>query len=87
MGCGDGELQEKLQGIAQVRSFDLVAKKPFIEVADIANLPVPESTADYCVFCLSLMGTNYLDFLIEANRVLKKGHSELLIAEVESRCK
>ena len=37
------------------------------------------------VFCLSLMGTNYIEFLLEAKRVLKVG-GELIIAEVESRC-
>jgi hypothetical protein len=26
--------------ICKVRSFDLVAKKEFVEIADIANLPV-----------------------------------------------
>lgn len=48
---------------AQVRSFDLVAKKDFVEVADIAKLPVDSSTANVCVFSLSLMGLNYIDFL------------------------
>ncbi len=46
-----------------MRSFDLVAKKEYVEVADIANLPVNDQTADACVFCLSLMGVNYLDFI------------------------
>jgi hypothetical protein len=39
---------------------------------------------DVAVFCLSLMGTNYVDFIREAHRVLKEG-SELKIAEVISR--
>jgi ubiquinone/menaquinone biosynthesis C-methylase UbiE len=32
------------------------------------------------------MGINYIDFIIEARRVLKS-NGQLLIAEVESRCK
>jgi ribosomal RNA-processing protein 8 len=36
------------------------------------------------IFCLSLMGTNVKDFLLEARRVLKRG-GVLLIAEVKSR--
>lgn len=70
----------------QVRSFDLVAQKECVEVADIAHLPLGDKCADVAVFCLSLMGLNYLDFLEEAARVLKDS-GELLIAEVESRCK
>jgi len=33
------------------------------------------------------MGKNYLDFIQEAHRVLKKETGELVIAEVESRSK
>lgn len=87
LGCGEGELQEKLSKVSKkVRSFDLVAKKSYVEIADIAHLPINSNSIDFCVFCLSLMGTNYLDFLKEARRVLKN-NSELLIAEVESRSK
>ncbi|CAG8751373.1 14785_t:CDS:2, partial [Dentiscutata heterogama] len=47
-------------------------------------LPIPNSLFDIAIFCLSLMGTNYVDFLKEAYRTLKpKG--ELRIAEVVSR--
>lgn len=81
LGCGEGELYEKMNKFVNVRCFDLVAKKEFVEVADIADLPVSGSTADACVFCLSLMGVNYIEFIIEAKRVLKET-GELLIAEV-----
>ena len=36
------------------------------------------------VFCLSLMGTNYVDFIKEASRVLKKG-GKLFVGEAVSR--
>ena len=58
--------------------------KPFITEADISNLPLKNESVDLCVFCLSLMGTNYTRFIQEAYRVLKKG-GELIISEVESR--
>lgn len=86
LGCGEAELHEKISKICKVRSFDLYAKKPFVEVADISNLPVEKKKADACVFCLSLMGVNFIEFIAEAKRVLKDG-GELLIAEVESRSK
>jgi ribosomal RNA-processing protein 8 len=46
-----------------MHSFDLVSLKPFIKVADITNLPLTDKSADVAVFCLSLMGKNYLDFI------------------------
>ena len=53
---------------------------------DIAHVPLEKQILDVGVFCLSLMGTNFPDFLLEANRVLKP-HGKLLIAEVLSRFK
>jgi ribosomal RNA-processing protein 8 len=60
LGCGEAELQQRMKGRARVRSFDLVARKPWVEVADVRSLPVKDGEADVCVFCLSLMGTNYI---------------------------
>lgn len=42
------------------------------------------TTVDVVVFCLSLMGTNWVDMVSEAWRVLKPG-GEVIIAEVTSR--
>lgn len=39
---------------------------------------------DVAVFCLSLMGTNWVEMIMEASRVLRKD-GELIIAEVTSR--
>ena len=68
LGCGEGRLYEYLQlkrkSLSQnLRSFDLQATKNFIEVCDIKNLPVETNSSDLTVFCLSLMGTNYSEFL------------------------
>lgn len=49
-------------------------------------MPLEEHSLDVGVFSLSLMGTNYVQFLTEANRVLKPG-GKLFIAEVTSRFK
>ena len=45
-----------------------------------------DEVLDIGVFSLSLMGTNFPDFLVEANRVIKPGGT-LFIAEVLSRFK
>lgn len=38
---------------------------------DIKNLPIKSDKIDITVFCLALMGTNYLYFILEASRCLK----------------
>ncbi|KAL4704718.1 hypothetical protein ACJJTC_011502 [Scirpophaga incertulas] len=82
MGCGEAALGRR---VAQsVRSFDLVATNPSVEVCDIARTPLLQESMDVAVYCLALMGTDLTQFLLEANRVLKMG-GHLLIAEVESR--
>lgn len=83
-GCGEGRLARELHHLHQVHAFDLVSANEYVTVADSAHVPLQHSTVDVAVFCLSLMGTNYIDFLLEANRVLKVG-GLLKIAEVRSR--
>ncbi|CAB4486799.1 unnamed protein product [Rhizophagus irregularis] len=82
LGCGEGKIG--LESPNKVLSFDLVAKHDKVIVCDIAKLPIPDSFFDIVIFCLSLMGTNYVEFLKEAYRVLKPS-GELKIAEVVSR--
>jgi len=60
----------KTKGI-QVHSFDLVKVNEFVQVCDMANVPLPNDSVDVAVFCLSLMGTNFLAFLREACRYTK----------------
>ena len=83
-GCGEAKLAQTLQEVHTVHSFDLVAGNKFITACDIAHVPLADASVDQAVFCLALMGPNYVDFLIEAWRVLKS-KGTLRIAEVESR--
>lgn len=82
LGCGEGRLRHNVK--QTVHSFDLVAHEDGITACDISNLPLADSSVDIAVFCLSLMGTNYGQFLVEARRVLVS-NGMLLIAEVASR--
>lgn len=54
-----------------MHSFDLVAPNARVTACDIAHVPLPSQSVHAVVFCLSLMGTNMMDFVKEACRVLK----------------
>lgn len=84
LGCGQARLCESVPQ-AGVHSFDLVAANDRVVACDIAKLPLRTDSVDVGVFCLSLMGTDYPRFVVEARRVLRKGKGLLLVAEVASR--
>lgn len=89
LGCGDAALSAALQPQTQkfnlsIHSFDLQSPSRLVTRADIANLPLPDGSIDIAIFCLALMGTNWVDFIEEAFRILRwKG--ELWVAEIKSR--
>lgn len=99
MGCGEAQLALEInkffqkynkkakkhhQRSHQVHSFDLKKANERITVADIRNVPLPDNSCTIVVFCLALMGTNFLDFIKEAYRILAP-RGELWIAEIKSR--
>ncbi|KAI9842053.1 MAG: 25S rRNA (adenine645-N1)-methyltransferase [Thelocarpon superellum] len=89
LGCGDAKLAQAMRDTKkklklELCSFDLQSRHPLVTLADIANLPLRDGGVDIAIFCLALMGTNWLEFIDEAFRVLRwKG--ELWIAEIKSR--
>jgi hypothetical protein len=85
-GCGEGLLAEKLSGKCTVHSFDHVSSKEFITDCDISNVPLDNEELDVAVFCLSLMGRNFTDYLKESHRTLKLD-GMLHIYEATSRFK
>ncbi|KAK2783734.1 25S rRNA (adenine645-N1)-methyltransferase [Onygenales sp. PD_12] len=91
LGCGDAQLSKVLTPMAKtlnlkLLSFDLHVADPLITKADISNLPVADGTVDVTIFCLSLMGTNWVSFVEEAWRVLRgDGKGECWVSEVKSR--
>lgn len=83
MGCGEAKLAESLS-TNKVHSFDLVAVNDKVTACNIAAVPIPNESVDIVVFCLSLMGTNFIDFLKEGHRILKI-NGTIKIIEVRSR--
>ena len=89
LGCGDAGLARSMEGSRkklklQILSYDLQSRSPFVTEADIAGLPLHDGSVDVAIFCLALMGTNWLDFVEEAFRVLR-WRGELWVAEIKSR--
>lgn len=71
LGCGEGKLELELRKKAifgDIKSYDLVSLAPHVIQRDIKALAEENCSVDVAVFCLSLMGTNYLEFLLEAGR-------------------
>ncbi|CAL8334665.1 unnamed protein product [Boreogadus saida] len=81
-GCGDCKIALSVKN--KVHSFDLAPICDLVTVCDMAHVPLKDGSVHIAVFCLSLMGTNLIDFLAEANRVLVVG-GILKIVEVASR--
>ncbi|KIW66389.1 hypothetical protein PV04_05725 [Phialophora macrospora] len=91
LGCGDAPLARGCQSVIKSQklkfhNFDLHAPSTLVTKADISNLPLRDGEADIAVFCLSLMGTNWISFVEEAWRILRgDGKGECWVSEVKSR--
>lgn len=81
-GCGEALLVQELKN--KVYSFDHIAINENVIACDIVQVPLEDETIDAAIFSLSLMGTNFIDYLKEAKRCLKMD-GWLWIAEPTSR--
>lgn len=90
LGCGEAMLAQRVlkqdpsSKHVRMSSYDLKSANAFITACDIAHVPVPDSAVDIAIFCLSLMGTDFLKFVHEAYRILKPS-GLLWISEIKSR--
>jgi hypothetical protein len=80
-GCGEAKLADQLSDRHTVHSFDHVAINDKVVACDMAHAPLDDETLDVAVFSLSLMGSNFGDYLREAHRTLKlDGHLHIIEA-------
>jgi hypothetical protein len=85
-GCGEAQLAKALLGRHTVYSFDHMALTEDVIACDMTHVSLDDASLDVAVFSLSLMGSNFTDYLREAHRTLKlDGH--LHIIEATSRFK
>jgi hypothetical protein len=85
-GCGEAKLAEAVSDRHTVYSFDHVAINNNVVACDMAHLPLNDEELDVAIFSLSLMGSNFTDYLREAHRTLKLD-GQLHIIEATSRSK
>jgi hypothetical protein len=71
-GCGEAHVAAALAGRHTVHSFDHVAINGTVQACDMSHTPLESASLDAAIFCLSLMGSNFGDYLREAARVLKR---------------
>src|SRR5262249_35496859 len=84
-GCGEAKIAETLPE-NRVHSFDHVAINEGVIACDMAHVPLENECLDVAVFCLSLMGSNFTDYIREAHRCLKLD-GFLFLVEATSRFK
>ena len=77
-GCGEAFLADKFE--SRVQSYDVVAHDSRVTACDMKKVPIKDGDIGIAVFCQSLMGKNWPDYIKEAARCLPK-NGILLIAE------
>jgi hypothetical protein len=82
-GCGEYLLGKALPG-NRVIGLDHVGCDESVIECDMSDTPLDDASLDVAVFSLSLMGTNWTDYLREAHRTLKP-YGHLFIAEPQRR--
>ncbi len=70
-GCGEALLSKAVSDRHIVHSFDHVAIDESVIEGDMTKTNLDPESVDVALFSLSLMGSNFTDYLREAHRVLK----------------
>lgn len=81
-GCGENLLSKEIKN--KVYSFDYISIEEGVIQCDMSNVPLDNNILDVAVFSLSLMGSNYIDYLREGYRTLKP-FGQLFICEPASK--
>lgn len=70
-GCGEAIIAAAVSDRHLVHSFDHVAINDTVVACDIAATTLDDDCLDVAIFCLSLMGANFTDYVREAHRCLR----------------
>lgn len=83
-GCGENRLKNEISN--KIHAFDHVAVDDSVTACDVSHVPLDNASVDVVVCCLSLWGSNWVDQVKEASRILKP-FGRIFIAEKSSRWK
>ena len=85
LGCGRNLIKEHFANNNKftIIGYDYVSYNGSIE-CDISNLPDEDESIKICVFSQSLMGSNWINYLVEGLRVLEY-NGEMIISESVER--
>lgn len=83
-GCGEALVARAIHSKHTVYSFDHIAIDDTVIEGDMKNTGLEAESVDVALFSLSLMGSNFTDYIREAHRILKID-GQLHIYEAESR--
>ncbi|MFB2839652.1 zinc-ribbon domain-containing protein [Floridanema evergladense] len=83
-GCGEAKFAEAISDRHTVHNFDHIAINNNVIACDMSHVPLNDEELDVAIFSLSLMGSNFTDYLREAYRTLKLD-GQLHIIEATSR--
>jgi len=81
-GCGRAKIADEYGN--RVHSFDHVAIDSRVKSCDISMVPLKDGDLGISVFCLSLMGKNWPDYIREASRCLSKNGTLLVVETTQS---
>jgi superfamily II DNA or RNA helicase len=70
-GSGLGPLKDLVDSSHELIGIDHVSTQPWIKAVDMCNTTIESNSQDICVFSLSLWGTNWRDYIAEAERISK----------------
>ena len=70
-GCGEALIAQAVGDRHRVHSFDHVAINPSVVACDISAVPLDDDSLDVAIFCLSLMGADFTNYIREAHRCLR----------------
>ena len=83
LGCGEAKIMEAF-GADRVYSFDHVAVNDKVIACDMKKVELADDVLDVAVFSLSLMGRNWIDYIIEAKRCLATNGYMLIVETTKS---
>jgi len=70
-GRGEAFIAAEAGTLHSIHGFDHVAINKRVIACDVAHVPLKDESLDLAIFCLSLMGANFTDYVREAHNCLR----------------